>query len=199
MTKDDKPKELDIIGKVLDFINQLFPQELKKAKKEFDKTQEVKIVNTEREYYRGFLAYFLIKRTINGATPMEYAYTSHMNYFKREEKQIIKNFIEYVDSLFEIKQINKNKKDFLLQNVIDKKEYLVKTIDFPTNILSEEDFIRTLIVRRKLTEYFFYGNVSAYNPKEGRALKKSICSKLKEMPTKNVPEIKWTIIKVASH
>ena len=183
-------QEAKVIGKVLQFINSMFPKELKKANKEYQNTQEAKMTTDKALYYRGFLSYFLIQRMINGATPMEYAYSLPLNYFSNVEKTIIQRFINHTESLFEIKLISKNRKNFLIIDVTNNKKYSVITLDFP-DILKEHDIIRALIVKKTKQDYFFYGNVWSYNKQEALKTKMPILLEIKEK--RKIPKIEWDI------
>lgn len=193
MTRGKGQPEAQVIGKVLDFINNLFPHELKRATKEFRTTQEAKIVSDEAAYYRGLLSYFLIQRTINGATPMEYAISFPLGFFTKKDKRIIANFVGHIESLFVVKQISNGRKDFLLQDITNHKEYLVKTIDFP-DLLKEGDIISALIVKKVEGTYFFYSNVLTYDTENALKMKKWLIRKRNEIQKRMVPEIDWEII-----
>ena len=190
MARDNKkPQEVELIWKVVDFITNIHPNEIKKASKEFQKIDNTKL--GREAYERELLAWFLLKRNIKGATPMEYAYSFPLDFFTREDKEIIKNFINYIESFFEVAKISKDKKDYEIVDITSNKRYLIKTIDFP-DVLQEKGFIRALIVK-KGNHYFFYGNVAQYTKKEEKRLKKEILSGYYAHKKRESLEIKWDI------
>ena len=192
MTRGKIQPETKVIRKVLGFINNLHPKELQKANKEFQATQEAQSAKDDTTYYSGFLSYFLLQRKIKGATPMEYALLFPLDFFTKNDRKIIRNFVEYNDSLFQVVHINR--KDYLIKNVIDSKKYLIKTIDFP-NLLKVNDYISALIVKSQKGSYFFYGNVRAYSKENGEELKKYVLKNIKKIKPRHYPEIEWEIDK----
>lgn len=191
MKRAKKQEEIVVIEKVFDFITHTFPKEMKKAAKEFRKSPEAETAQDERSYSRGFISWFLLERETNlGLTPMELAYNFPLDFFTAQDRKIIKNFTEHVLSLFEVKRINN--KRFLLKNVVDSKEYTVKTIDFP-NVLEEDDCIQALIVKKLEGHYFFYGNVFTYARAEGLKIKEYLLKNVGKIRKRPKPEIEWEI------
>lgn len=186
-----KPIEVTVIEKVFDFVVHTFPKELKKASKEFKKSDEAEAAKDERTYERGLLSWFLLERKTNlGLTPMELAYLCPLDCFTNRDRRIIKNFIEHTISLFEVKKIHN--KDYLLENVIDKKEHLVNTIDFP-DIVKEGEFIRALIVKKLEGGYFFHGNVLTYTKQDGLEIRDFLLKNIKKIKKRKKPKIEWEI------
>lgn len=163
--------EIQVIGKVLDFIDHTFPGELKKASQEYEKTTEAKTAKGTSEFYNGFLSYFLLQRKINGGTPMEHAFLFPFDYFSRQDKQIINNFVDHIESLFEI--VDVKGKDYTIRNTVNGRKYLVNTIDFPV-LIKKEQLVRALIVKRNEGSYFFYGNVWTYAPEDEKEMREYV-------------------------
>ncbi len=170
-TKKDKPKEVEIIDKVFSYMEDYHPGEARKALKEYNETEEAKIAQDDSQYQRGFLAYFILEKEVKGLTPMEHAYNLNLlvDYFNSEERRIIKNFLEHINSFFEITKASIDKKDYHLKELFTGKKYLVKTLDL-TGKLEPGEIIKTIIVRKKGREYFFYGTIHKY----GAEIKESI-------------------------
>lgn len=191
-----KPKEIILVDKVVDMINNVFPQELKRAVKVYQKEPEAKNCKRDIDFSRGFLSWFLLKRTVQGGiTPMELAYSFPLDYFTAEERKIIKNFLNFRESVFEIINISDNKKDYLLQDVLTNKEFLIKTIDFDS-VLSGGDFVIATVVSKIEGDYFFYGNVGAYSREVGLKVKKSLIEANKRVRrpiAKRNVEVEWEI------
>ncbi len=99
---------------------------------------------------------------------MEHAFLFPFGYFTRRDKRIISNFINHIESLFEI--IKVEGRDYTIKNLVNGREYLVMTIDFPSKA-ERGDLIRALIVRRSIGSYFFYGNVWTYSPEDEKELR----------------------------
>lgn len=193
--KPKRPKEVIAIDKVLGMINYLFPREIKKAEKAYEKTQEGEWAKGREEYDRGLNAYFVLKHIIKGATPIEYANSFPLSYFSQEDRKVIKNFLNFNESLFEVKAISGNRKDYSIED-IDGKAYLVKTIDFP-DVLKEGEFIRAILIKNLAGDYFFYGNVLSYSREEGPKVKDALLAIMKkegQWPLiRETPEIEWEI------
>lgn len=182
-----KQLEVEVINKVVDFVMHMHPDETKRALKEYDSSQEAKITKDDRSYQRGFLSWFLLqKRLRNEITPIELAYLFPLDYFTKKEKLIIKNFMNSINSLFQVKDISGNKKDFILVNMWDRKKYKVKTIDFP-DILKKKDYIRALIVKKVEGDYFFYGNVWTYEENDALSIKEEFIKLKKQRKIRLCP------------
>ncbi|MBI2671796.1 hypothetical protein HYX16_02585, partial [Candidatus Woesearchaeota archaeon] len=80
----------------------------------------------------------------------------------------------------EIKYISRNRKDYLIQNVLDDRKYLVKTIDFPSKLIIG-DFISALIIKKLDDNYFFYGLVISFSRENGLKIKKDFLKKYEEL------------------
>ena len=191
-----EPKEKIVVEKVFDMINYLFPHELEKARKKYKGAQENKWFKTQEESIRGFTKWFLLNYRIDkGATPMEVAYSCPLPYFTKQEKQILESFMKFTESLFKVKSISPNKKDYIVSDQVDGKDYLVKTIDLNKGF-SVRDFLFATLVKSYDKGYFFYGNIAAYSNKEGEKIRKAMqegMRRLKVPRKKFYPEIEWEI------
>lgn len=172
------PWETALINKISLFTELSFPDEEEKALKKYEKdcSEEIKVIDSKIDFARGFHAWFLLEyRLPNGKTPMEFIYSREdlPKLFSKREIKMITNFLAFKQSLFEVKKISKNKKDFKLENVIDNKEHFVETIDFPAKLKIGE-FIVACIVEKLNKKCFFYGNVACYGKKEGLKIKEEI-------------------------
>ena len=96
---------------------------------------------------------------------------------------MIGNFLAFKKTLFEIKYISRNRKDYLIQDVLDDRKYLVKTIDFPSKLIIG-DFINALIIKRLDDNYFFYGLVTSFSRENGLEIKKDFLKKYEELKSK---------------
>ena len=102
---------------------------------------------------------------------MEHAFLFPFDYFSRQDKQIIDNFVDHIESLFVIMDIKG--KDYTLKNTVNGRKYLVKTIDFP-ELIKKGQTVRALIVKRLDGYYFFYGNVWTYSAEEEKEMKEYV-------------------------
>ncbi|MDP4039275.1 MAG: hypothetical protein Q8P57_01735 [Candidatus Pacearchaeota archaeon] len=175
----EKPLEVKLIEKVCLLILGMFPEEEEKAYEKYILENKNKLdkMKSDIDFERGFQEWFLLEyRLPNGVTPMELAF-SQSKLFNKKEMSMIGNFLVNVNSLFEVKKISENRKDYVLENTMDNQEYIVETIDFP-DILKEGDFINSILVKKNLGNFFFYGNVATYSEKEGQKMKDFILKEL---------------------
>lgn len=191
MKKDRKQKEVIVVGKVFDFITHTFPNELKKAAKEFKKSLEAQLAQDKRAYSRGLMSYFLLERKINlGLTPMELAQSFPLDFFTKQDREIISNFVGYRTSIFEVKR--KDGKNILLEDAVSERVYLVKTIDFP-DVLENGEFVKAALVKKFEGNYFFYGNVFTYARAEGLKMKEYLLKNMGKIKKRQKPEIEWEV------
>lgn len=171
--------EVKVIDKVRAFTDKAFPDEKKRAIAIFKKKHRDEIINASspKDVAIFFFYHFLLEHKLpNGMTQMAFALSKGKNFFTEKEKAMIYNFICSENSFFEVKNISKNKKDYLLLNIIDNKEYLVKTIDFRGK-LNISDFIVARIVKKLNGDYFFCGPSNSYDKEEGQKMKDDILKK----------------------
>ncbi|MBS3114104.1 hypothetical protein J4448_03305 [Candidatus Woesearchaeota archaeon] len=191
MEKAKKQEEVIVIEKVFDFITHTFPKDLKKAAKEFKKSVEAQAANDERDYTRGLMSYFLLERKINlGLTPMELAQSFPLDFFTKQDRKIINNFVDHTTSIFDVKR--KNGKEILLEDAVSGRRYLVKTIDFP-DVLENGEFVKAILVKKLEGDYFFYGNVLTYARAEGLKMKEYLLKNIGKIKKRQKPEIEWKI------
>lgn len=175
-------KESEVIGKVRGMIDYLYPKMEKEKREEFihENPEIFKLSKRKTDFRQGFHSWFLLKFEFpNGATAMEMADSFPMDFFNKEDKTIIKNFLKYKESLFEIIKISEDKKEYTLIDISDNKEYLVKTIDLPAK-LKEKEIIQTIIVKNLNKDYFFYGLVISFTMYEKKGFIKEVLDEIKE-------------------
>ena len=184
-------EEVKVIEKVFDFIMHICPHDLKKAAKEFKEGVEAQSVNNERGYTRGLTSYFLLERKTNlGLTPMELAQSFPLDFFTKQDRKIINNFVDHTTSIFDVKR--KNGKEILLEDAVSGRRYLVKTIDFP-DVLENGEFVKAILVKKLEGDYFFYGNVLTYARAEGLKMKEYLLKNIGKIKKRQKPEIEWKI------
>ena len=167
--------KVTLIEKISILAGISFPDEDEKAFEKFqeENKKEIEIMQSEIDFNRAFQAWFLLEyRLPNGKTPMEFVFSRRDldKLFSKKEISMIGNLLAHIQSLFEIKKISKNKKNYTIENVLDNKSYIIKTIDFPAK-LNMGDLISATIVQKLEGDYFFYGNVATYSKKEGQRMK----------------------------
>ena len=178
---ENVPWEVKLIGKVSFHTSLGFENEEEKAVEKFaeENKNKLKLIKSEKDFNRGFQAWFNLEyRLPNGLTPMEWAF-SNDKMFEKKELEMIKNFLDHKNSLFEVIKISDNKKDYTLKNIMDSKEYYVETIDFPA-VLKIGDFLNAVLVEKLGGNYFFYGNVMSYSKKEGEKMKRIFLEEIKK-------------------
>ena len=164
----NKAPESRMVGKVLSMIDHLYPTIENEARRIFiDENKEaMKIIKRKFDFRLAFHAWFILKFEFpSGATGMEMADSFPMDFFNKDEKIMIKNFLNYKESLFKILKISRNKRDYKIKDLIDKRIYLIKTLDFPAEFL-ERQLIKSAIIKNIEGDYFFYGSVQLFNIKD---------------------------------
>ena len=164
-TKIKKAWEAELIGKIRSMIEHMYPgseEELREVYV-YENEDKMKITKRKSDFRLGFHAWFLLKHEFpSGATAMEMTNSLPMDYFNEKEKKMIKNFLNYKESLFEILKISNDKKDYTIKDLADKKVYVVKTIDLPEGF-KEKEFIQVIIVKNMEGNHFFYGTVMSFD------------------------------------
>ena len=161
----NKAPEARMIGKVRSMIEHIYPGIEEEAREIFVHENEgaMKVIKRRVDFRLAFHAWFLLKFEFpSEATAMEMADSFPMDYFNRKEKKMIKNFLNYKESLFEILEISKDMRDYKIKDLLDKRAYLIKTLDLPAKF-SKEQLIKTMIIKNIERDYFFYGAVQSYN------------------------------------
>ncbi len=180
MTNKSKkePLEVLLIDKVRAFVDASFPKEKSRAISAFKNKYRKEITNKppERIAMHFFIWFLLEHRLSNGMTQMVFALSNKNNFFSKKETEIILNFISSINSLFEVKRVSHNRKRYVVSNVIDNEEYLIKTIDFKGR-LKVGDFIFARIVKKFDEGYFFFGEATSYNAKDGLNIKNNFLKK----------------------
>jgi len=186
--KKKKPWETKLIEKIQDVINYYFPKATAEALSKFkkEKEEEIPLMRTKVDFARGFQAWFLLKYLIEGKfTPMEFISGNPAGYFTKKELQMVGNFLDNKKGLYEIISISKNKKDYIIKNVVNNDVTTVKTINFPAK-LSVKEYIYAIPVKRLDGNYFFYGNVACYSRKNGEHIKKVFLEEWKKQKNKGI-------------
>ena len=183
----EKPFEVSLIEKILTLVSLYFKDEVARAFGKYklfysDKNKKLSKLDLSRD----FQAWFLLEHKLpNGKTPVEFVFCREDidKLFSKKEKNMIGNFLAFKKTLFEIKYISRNRKDYLIQDVLDDRKYLVKTIDFPSKLIIG-DFINALIIKRLDDNYFFYGLVTSFSRENGLEIKKDFLKKYEELKSK---------------
>lgn len=199
--KNKKALEAELIGKVRSMMDYLYPGIEEDLREDYiHENQHVfKAVKRKVDFRLGFHAWFLLKHEFpSSATAMELAYSFPMDYFNETEKKMIKNFLRYKESLFEIIKISDNHKDYTIKDLSDKKVYLVKTIDLPDGF-KEKNIIQAIIIRNLKGDYFFYGTVISFDVYNRKEFVKEILNEIKIeekiRKERGKEEIEWEIQK----
>lgn len=161
----NKAPEAEMISKVRGMIDYMYPKIEEEAREIFVHENEdaMKIIKRKVDFRLDFHAWFLLKFEFpSEATAMEMADSFPMDFFNEKERKMIKNFLNYKESLFEILEISKDMKDYKIKDLLDKQIYSVKTFDFPAKF-SRGQLIKAIIIKNLEKEYFFYGTVQSYN------------------------------------
>jgi len=177
------PWETKLIEKIYDVINYSFPKIEKKALDQFkrENAKEISLIKTNRDFYRGFQAWFLLEYLIEDKfTPMEFILGNPASYFNKSELKMITNFLDDKKGWYELVHISKNNKDFTIKNIINSKIIIVKTIDFPAK-LKKGEYIYARPVQKLKGGYFFYGNLFCYSKEEGENIKMALLIELKHL------------------
>ena len=172
----NKVPEEKMIGKVRGMMEHLHPEAEEKAREVFIHEPEYRMSLARRkvDYLPAFYAWFLLKYEFpNGATAMEIADSFPMDFFNKDEKKMIKNFLNYNESLFEILEISKDKKDYKIKNFLDKRIYLIKTWDMPAKF-SKRQLIKAMIIKNLDGNYFFYGAVQSFDIEDKKSFIKDM-------------------------
>lgn len=177
----NKALETKMIGKVRGMIDHLYPAIEKKAREIFVHKNEdaMKIIRRKLDFRLAFHAWFLLKYEFpSGATAMEMADSFPMDFFTKQDKKMIKNFLNYRESLFEILEISNDKRNYTIRDLLDKKIYVIKTLDLPAKFL-EGQLIRAIIIKNLEGDCFFYGAVQSYNITDKRKFIKEMLDEIK--------------------
>ncbi len=181
----NKALEAEMISKVRGMIDYMYPKIEERAREIFvhENEEAMKIIKRKVDFHLAFHAWFLLKFEFpSEATAMEMADSFPIKFFNNNEKKMIKNFLNYKESLFEILEISKDMRDYKIKDLLDKRTYLVKTLDLPAKF-SKGELIKTMIIKNIERDYFFYGAVQLYNYKNKN---KFIKEMLREIKLENV-------------
>ncbi|HLC31060.1 MAG TPA: hypothetical protein VJK51_00165 [Candidatus Nanoarchaeia archaeon] len=176
MKRINKAPEARMIAKVRSMIEGLYPGIEEQAREIFVHQNEaaMKIIKRKVDFRLAFHAWFLLKYEFpSEATAMEMADSFPLDFFTKNEKKMIKQFLGYKESLFEILHISPDKRNYAIKDLLDKKNYLIKTLDLPAKF-EEGQLIRALIIKNLGKEYFFYGAIQSYNIKQRSAFIKDM-------------------------
>ncbi len=157
--KINKAPEAKMIGKVRGMINHLYPGIEEKSREIFIHNHEyaMNVIKRKVDFRLAFHAWFLLKYEFpSKATAMEMADSFPMDFFSKDEKKMIKNFLNYKESLFEILEISEDNRDYTIKDFLDKRRYLIKTLDLPAKF-SKGELIKATIIKNIEGNYFFMG------------------------------------------
>lgn len=190
-----QPREAVVADKVFDMVEVLFPGAKEKAGRLYKKENET-FGYTGVHYRRGFNSWFLLKHSLlAGATPAELAYSLPVEYFTPEDKKILRNYIGYLESMFEVEAIADNRRDYRLADLVDGRRYNVETVDMP-DALAEGDILYATLVKKTSGAYFFYGNAHNHGKQDTQKLKASLKEAMKGQSKnrrRTPPKIEWEI------
>ena len=161
----NKAPEAEMISKVRGMIDFMYPKIEEKAKEIFVHENEdaIKIIKRKVDFRLAFHAWFLLKYEFpSEATAMEMADSFPIDFFNKKDKKMIKNFLNYKESLFEILKISKDNRKYTIKDMLDKHIYLIKTLDLPARF-SKGQLIKAMIIINLDGDYFFYGAVQSFN------------------------------------
>jgi|SRR3989344_6910564 len=180
----NKAPEAEMISKVRGMIDYMYPKIEGRAREIFVHKNEdaMKVIKRKVDFRLAFHAWFLLKYEFpSEATAMEMADSFPMDFFNKDEKKMIKNFLHYKESLFEILEISNDKRNYTIKDLLDKRTYLIKTLDLPARFLKAQ-LIRAMIIKNLEGDYFFYDAVQSFNFKDRN---KFIKEMLKEIMLEN--------------
>jgi hypothetical protein len=197
----EKAPEAKLIAKVRSFIDYMYPDIEEKTREIFvhENEEGFKVIKRKVDFRLGFHAWFLLKYIFpSGATAIEMADSFPMDFFTKKEKEMIKNFLNYKESLFEIIKISDNKKDYTIKDLLDNKKYLVKTLDLPAKF-QEKSLINAIIIKNIKEDYFFYGAVKSFNINNKKEFIKEFLREIrdenKERKMRESVELEWEFLK----
>ena len=180
----NKAPEAEMISKVRGMMDYMYPKIEEKAREIFvhENEEAMKIIKRKVDFRLAFHAWFLLKYEFpSEATAMEMADSFPMTFFNKDEKKMIKNFLNYKESLFEILKISEDNRNYTIKDLLGENIYLIKTLDLPARF-SEGDLVKAMIIKNLEKNYFFYGAVQSFNIKNKS---KFIKEMLKEIKLKN--------------
>jgi len=96
--KINKSPEAEMISKVRGMIDYLYPEIEEKMREVFvhENEEAVKIIKRKVDFRLAFYAWFLLKYEFpSEATAMEMADSFPMDFFNKDDKAMIKNFLNY--------------------------------------------------------------------------------------------------------
>ena len=161
----NKAPEAMMISKVRGMIDYMYPKIEEKAREIFVHQNEMamRIIKRKVDFRLAFHAWFLLKYEFpSEATAMEMADSFPMDFFNKKDKKMIKNFLNYKESLFEILKISEDNRKYTIRDILDKHIYLIKTLDLPARF-SKGQLVKSIIIKNLGGDYFFYGAVQSFS------------------------------------
>src|SRR3989344_6552347 len=137
----NKAPEAEMISKVRGMMDYMYPKIEERARKIFvhENEEAMKIIKRKVDFRLAFHAWFLLKYEFpSEATAMEMADSFPMTFFNKDEKKMIKNFLHYKESLFEILEISEDNRNYKIKDLLDKQSYIIKTLDLPARFLKAQ-------------------------------------------------------------
>jgi hypothetical protein len=168
MTKNQRKEfNKNLFSKVLCFIEYFYPGIYENAKEEYVKQNEdkFKAIKNKQNFQEDYNAWFLVKLVLpNRVSVIKMALSFPEDYFTKEEKKMLKNLLNYKESVFEILNISKDNKNYEIKDFVDGKIYKIKTFNLPVKY-NKGDIITAFIVKDVEDNYFFLGAISSYDIK----------------------------------
>jgi hypothetical protein len=164
-TKQRKEFNNRVFIKILDFVEHFYPRIYENSRRRYAELEEDKfeLMKGKKNADEDYNAWFLTKLILpNGVSVVQMADSFPEKYFTDDEKKMIKNLMNYKESIFNILTISKDGQTYEIMDFADNKIYKIKTFNFP-NKFKKGDTISAFIVKDLENNYFFLGGVTSYN------------------------------------
>jgi hypothetical protein len=155
----------NLFNKILDFIEYLYPNIYEESREEYIKQNEdrFKLLKDKTCFQEDYNSWFLTKMILpNGVNVVNMIKSFPKDYFTKEEKKMIKNLSNYIESIFIILTISKDNKNYEIMDFADNKIYKIKTFDLPDRF-KKNDIITAFIVKNIEDNFFFFGGIISYD------------------------------------
>jgi hypothetical protein len=170
-----------VFEKILDFINNFYPNIYFESKTRYAEEQEdrFEILKDENNFMEDYNTWFLLKMVLpNKVTVIQMAESFPADYFTDQEKKILKNLLKYKDSIFEIIEISLDKKIYKIKDLADSSFYEIKTLDLEPKF-KEGEIITALVVKDIEGNYFFLGGIQSFDVEDEEMFLVLLKTKLK--------------------
>ena len=176
-TKNEKDIDFEVklMQKLLRTINEHFPKEEERAIPSFDKEikRYKKDITDKNILFFTFIRWFLLKYKVGDyVTLIDFISTNPDMEFTALEMEAIKNIQDYKESLFELVEISKDKKNLILQDILKNGRFkIIMQKPFKNNV--NKKIILATIAKRVKGEYYFFGPCFGYDEKDIPGIKKN--------------------------